>query len=129
MAQSLYAIIVLALCTSVSPGATAGRLGVLARSALQSLRGGSQSYGGLQQFDLAPHLWGREFDRLALKPFQASAPPHEDEIEALFRHAFFLTHYRLDFVRARQLLERVLSLNPQHVPALTTLVRFRILHP
>ena len=51
--------------------------------------------------------------------------PEEDEPEELFRQAFSLTHYRLDFVRSRQLLERLLSLQPHHVPALTTLVATR----
>jgi len=33
------------------------------------------------------------------------------EAEALFREAFFLTHYRLDYAEARGLLERVLALD------------------
>jgi len=47
-------------------------------------------------------------------------PSLQAEAEMLFRHAFFLTHYRLNYQHARQLLERVLRLNPNHVPALST---------
>ena len=102
------------------------------------LRGGAGGAGG-GGVPSTPHgaehtdpawLWEREFDQLAGPSSQSrhraaffSAPQQESEGgESLFRQAFFLTHYRLDFAVARQLLERVLVLNPQHVPALTTLV-------
>eukprot|EP00802_Teleaulax_amphioxeia_P003895 Tamp_03898.p1 GENE.Tamp_03898~~Tamp_03898.p1 ORF type:complete len:1023 (+),score=231.23 Tamp_03898:23-3070(+) len=101
------------------------------------LRGGAGGAGG-GGVPSTPHgaehtdpawLWEREFDQLAGPSSQSrhraaffSAPQQESEGgESLFRQAFFLTHYRLDFAVARQLLERVLVLNPQHVPALTTL--------
>jgi hypothetical protein len=98
------------------------------------LRGGGGGGGGISS---APYgadasasvkqIWEREFDQLSGPASQsrlksATLFSAEGEAEALFRHAFFLTHYQLDFVNARQLLERVLALNPQHVPALTTLV-------
>ena len=100
-----------------------------------SLRGGAaprpawDQFGSISENDVTAS-WDREFERLAQQGkaslqsrFQPVLPqPHEDEAEALFRHAFFLTHYRLNFVQARQLLERVLSINPHHVSALTTLV-------
>jgi len=103
------------------------------RGMVPNLRGG----GGGGKDSYAPHgddasasvkqLWEREFDQLSGPASQsrlksATLFSAEGEAEALFRHAFFLTHYRLDFFNARQLLERVLALNPQHVPALTTLV-------
>lgn len=98
------------------------------------LRGGSAPWlppYGAGEHDAAAQQWGREFDRLGAPPTPSrrfAAEPHEDEAEALFRHAFFLTHYRLNFVHARQLLERVLALNPRHVPALTTLVLLPTFH-
>jgi len=97
--------------------------------------GGSWTPRSIDQQDAAARSWGQEFERFGQAPapastllgpistpFSSTPPQREGEAEALFRHAFFLTHYRLDFVNARQLLERVLALNPQHVPALTTLV-------
>lgn len=106
------------------------------RGMVLNLRGGGGGDGG-GGISTAPYgadasasvkqLWEREFDQLSGPASQsrlksATLFSAEGEAEALFRHAFFLTHYRLDFVNARQLLERVLALNPQHVPALTTLV-------
>ena len=105
------------------------------RGMVLNLRGGGGGGGG--GISSAPYgadasasvkqLWEREFDQLSGPASQsrlksATLFSAEGEAEALFRHAFFLTHYRLDFVNARQLLARVLALNPQHVPALTTLV-------
>jgi len=102
-------------------------------SAVLHLRGGSVPwvpYSAGEPDVAAQQQWSREFDRLKSsttpsrpqQPRFAAAEAHEDEAESLFRRAFFLTHYRLNFVHARQLLERVLALDPRHVPALTTLV-------
>ena len=73
--------------------------------------------------------WRHGLDHIAtgtaLSALAEQQAGQEDEPEELFRQAFSLTHYRLDFVRSRQLLERLLSLQPHHVPALTTLVATR----
>ena len=125
--------ILISLALALPSGIEAGADSVF-RSKLCELGGGGMKCAGRVTLrgGSAASAWCRDFEDLA-PGFSIAAQPraeaaHQDEVEALFRHAFFLTHYRLNFVQARQLLDRVLVLNPQHVPALTTLVAPHVLN-
>ena len=125
--------ILISLALALPSGIEAGAESVF-RSKLCELGGGGVKCAGRVTLrgGSAAAAWCRDFEDLAPGFPIAAQPPaeaaHQDEVEALFRHAFFLTHYRLNFVQARQLLDRVLVLNPQHVPALTTLVAPHVLN-
>ena len=125
--------ILISLALALPSGIEAGAESVF-RSKLCELGGGGVKCAGRVTLrgGSAAAAWCRDFEDLAPGFPIAAQPPaeaaHQDEVEALFRHAFFLTHYRLNFVQARQLLDRVLVLNPLHVPALTTLVAPHVLN-